>query len=149
MASLRTQTFEETCPNCGELANLTEKYGWCAECSRIFVVNSPVHGRGKSTAAQLIAARTLVSNEIEIYLERHADEIEALIAQGNSFTQALKSLKKSQAPTCLSCAAVVARGPRNMMFCRGCARYSRRYTYLYREKGFTKPEALAKVLSEL
>ena len=126
------------CPNCGNYADELDEYtGWCRTCSYV-----PTN-----------------RDTLEISFAANADAIEFYISTGRQFgkTRALsvwKALKLAQADRaiCVVCGNRIARASRSAIFCRKtpeCRRYSRRYVYLYREKGLTKVEALAIVLEEL
>jgi hypothetical protein len=122
----------ELCPSCGEFKReLNEVTGFCEGCTD--------DGRKSLT--------------VEAYLAANADEIEHYLLQGKSVAQAIDLLHgRNGRPICVSCGAVITRGRRTSIFCRknpDCRRYSRRYVYLYTERGMTKAEALAVVLAEL
>jgi len=121
------------CPNCGDFVDyLIVKTGWCRICSY---------------------AGSVLVNKLEQYLAANADEIEHYLLQGKSLNKAIDLVhSKNGRPHCLSCGRIMDRAPRNAVFCRAtkqCRKFSRRYVYLYREKGMTKHAALAKVLEDL
>jgi len=123
--------YNGVCTNCGELTQLNPETGWCFECSPVITVVS----------------RT------EISLAANANAVEHLINNGaaNNVWQALR-IATSDRPTCIVCGERIRRSQRHAIFCRQtkrCRRYSRRYVYLYREKGLSKVEALAVVFGEL
>jgi hypothetical protein len=121
---------EWLCPNCGTWTfELDSTTGWCDDCT------GPVK-------------RTL-----ELWLASNADHLEHYISRGYSIPRAVNRVGADVKPICVSCGGVIKRAPRrNVLFCRTtkkCRQFSRRYVYLYRERGFTKAEALAKILAEL
>lgn len=122
-------TNKYCCPNCGEFfSSLNEITGFCGKCTN------------------------QTKKKVELFLEKYADHIEHYIAQGCALPIAIKSVRTENQPRCLSCGVVIIRAPRNSVFCRSnkkCRHYSRKYVYLYREKGLSKAEALAQVSVEL
>jgi hypothetical protein len=124
---------EEVCPSCGKFAVLDEINGWCEECS-------------PATLAKAV-------NRLESYLAKNADEIEHYVAQGLQVYQAIDRLHAPRSrPTCIVCGESIKRASRSSIFCRrttACRKFARRYIYLYRDKGLSKAEALAKIFEEL
>lgn len=124
------------CTSCGNwFPALDEITGWCDQCSG--GINTPA----------ILALR------VERYLLANADEIEHYILQGHSLWKSIDLLHAHESrPKCIVCGEVIKRARREAIFCRNtseCRRYSRRYVYLYREKGMSKAQALAQVLSDL
>jgi len=132
---------EEVCPNCGRwiTGRLEEETGWCSDCSQGVITTQ--------------LAATNLFNKVEQYLTANADEIEHYLIQGHSLNASIDLLHHTNGrPKCLVCGSQIYRAKRSAIFCRStkeCRRYSRRYVYLYREKGLSKAEALATVLNEL
>jgi hypothetical protein len=123
----------EFCPNCGnEVNELDDETGFCAECTP-----NP---------------RELYSR-VEQYLAANAEELEFYIYHGKSLYQAIDLLHDgNHRPKCLCCGAVIKRAKRTAVFCRQnkeCRRYSRKYVYLYTERGLSKSQALAVIMEEL
>src|SRR5215831_15719234 len=120
------------CPNCGSYTDfLDDNTGWCAKCS----------------------SRTAVSStKIELAFTANADAVEFYVSTTNvSVWQAL-TLARQDRPRCIVCGRELHRAPRNAIFCRQtkeCRRYSRRYVYLYTDKGLDKTQALAQIMGEL
>jgi len=123
----------ELCPRCGKFTDaegLDDITGWCVECTP----------RPKNTTSSVSFA--LAAN--------HA-AVTHYVTQGQSVWMALESARADR-PKCLVCGDVIKRAKRNAIFCRQhkeCRRISRRYVYLYDEKGLTKVEALAVILNEI
>ena len=121
---------EFVCTNCGAFASeLHPNTGWCYTCSPIVTVT-----------------------KVEIALAANADAIEHFTSTSSVTIWEALRLAQSDRPTCVVCGERISRAPRNAIFCRRtqeCRRYSRRYVYLYRERGFTKVEALAQIFVEL
>lgn len=119
----------EWCPNCGEPTSRLNNYtGWCPSCS------------SSDPYAQL-----------EIYLENNADHIEHYMAKGNTVFQAVLLIRSDTRPSCLTCGDLLSHAPRHSIFCskrERCRKASNRYRYLYKQKGLSKSEALAKVSEE-
>lgn len=126
---------DELCPECGEfVVHLDRTTGWCITCTTLI-------NRNTRTA-------------VEEFLYAHADHIEYYILQGKSLNQAIDSLRAEIARfrTCACCGGVIKRGGPNSVFCRKnekCRQTSRKYVYLYQNKGLTKAQALAQVLEPL
>jgi hypothetical protein len=124
------------CPNCGEFyleSEVNDLTGWCYQCSPDSAVDSAFF-------------------KLELYLAQNADAIEHYMAQGRSLWQALDFLPQSRRPLCLVCGNEIKGAKGSAVFCRKnpeCRRYSRRYVYLYSERGRTKITALAQIMSEL
>src|SRR5215471_228629 len=123
------------CPSCGNFAVLNEVTGWCGSCSQ------------SSTGS------TSSSSKTEMALAANADAIEFYITNGTASTtwQALALARQDRA-VCIVCGEVMPHAPRTAVFCRRyaeCRRYSRRYVYLYTNKGLSKVEAFARILVEL
>jgi len=120
------------CPCCGGFiaGELNEETGWCDGCS------------------------TSVENQekrITKWLEVNADHIEYHLSRGLSYRQAVLAVNGDTRPTCGICGKPMARAKRSAVICRRtsqCKRASRRYIYLYTEKGYSKAEALALVLGD-
>lgn len=127
-------TSSELCPSCGKFADergLSEVTGWCYECT-------PPNNSSQRDSTELA-------------LHAHADAIEHFIGEGQTVWQALDSARMGR-PTCVVCGESITRAKRNSIFCRRtseCRRYSRKYVYLYRERGKSKAEALSMVLTEI
>jgi hypothetical protein len=113
------------CSNCGEFVRqLDYQTGWCDDCA------------GIKRAA---------------FLEANADHIEHYVLQGFPVTTAIKRVALEVKPVCAVCGKAMERAKRNAVICRRteqCRKISRRYVYLYSEKGLSKAEALATVLAE-
>lgn len=122
------------CPKCGHwVTKLKSTTGWCASCSS-----------GLDSYSY--------HDDIEQYLEIHADELEHYINLGYTFRQALQRVAISQRPICLCCGEVIYRAPKNSLFCsktEKCRQVSNRYKYLVKQKNVDKPYALHIVLQEL
>lgn len=136
MVSLPEQTsLLIVCPNCGDFADergMNEVTGWCYNCTPLTEVSTE-------------------RNSTERALHAHADAIEHFVSQGQTVWQALDSARMGR-PTCVVCGESIARAKRSAIFCRRtseCRRYSRKYVYLYRERGKSKAEALSLVLHEI
>jgi hypothetical protein len=129
----------EVCPNCGELVP-AEKFnhdvGWCNVCAPPEVVK---------TTEQAVQTHS--------YLLTHADEIEHYLLQGKSLNQAIDLLYSANGrPKCIVCGSTMSRAPKRAVICRKtgeCRRVSRRYIYLYRERGLSKAQALAEIFKSL
>jgi hypothetical protein len=83
---------------------------------------------------------------------KNADHVEYYTTQGCSLNRAILLVCDDVRPTCASCGEVIKGARRESVFCRQtyqCKRASRRYVYLYNQKGMSKSEALAQVISEL
>jgi predicted amidophosphoribosyltransferase len=123
------QTESYVCPNCGKFYEGETDSGFCEECV------------------------PKLRDTVEGYLRLNADHLEYYISRGLSVWQAIDAISLGPArPICIVCGNRIKRGKRNAIFCRkykSCRRYSRRYVYLYREKGMSKTDALAHILSEL
>ena len=123
--------LEYLCVNCGSWAKeLNPVTGFCFGCSPVYEV----------------------VNRVELQLAANADAVQHYMnSVTNSVWVALK-LAQSDRPICVVCGERIHRAPRTSVFCRKykeCRRYSRRYVYLYRERGMTKVEALAQIFVEL
>ena len=133
MRSPVTDTDKElesyVCPNCGKFYEGETDSGFCEVCV------------------------PKLRDTVELYLRVNADHLEYHISHGLSLYQAIDEIQAvSVRPVCVVCGNRIKRGKRNAIFCRqyrNCRRYSRKYVYLYREKGLSKTEALAQVLAEL
>jgi hypothetical protein len=127
--------MDEVCANCGEFTSrLNRQTGWCQNCST-----------GEANSLSLY-------HKVESFLAANADEIEHYLLQGHTLNQAIDLVHKNGRKKCLVCGEPILRGHRAAVFCRRtaeCRRYSRKYIYLYQEKGLSKPEALAQVMGEL
>ena len=128
--SLPEQT--SLCPSCGHYTDfLDEHTGWCSDCSSRTAVNS---------------------SKIELAFAANANAVEFYVSSINvSVWQAL-ALARQDRPRCIVCGREMRRAPRNAIFCRKtseCRRVSRRYVYLYTDKGLDKTQALAQIMSEL
>lgn len=116
----------EVCPNCGEFGDLIDETGWCIDCSGIQALR------------------------ISAWLQVNADHIEYHISRGLSFRKAVLRVNADTRPTCAVCGKPMLRAKRNAIICRRspeCRKVSRRYVYLYSEKGLTKAEALVRALN--
>lgn len=135
MSALPTNSLsdDELCPNCGKWVAELTILGWCSQCS-------PELPRD-------------ALQQVENFLAENADHLEYYTGQGLSTGEAIDALRSDVRPRCLCCGGVINRAPRrNVLLCRKtreCRRLSRRYVYLYREKGFTKIEALVQIFQEL
>jgi hypothetical protein len=143
--TLNTTTAVEVCPDCGDFVDYDEinpVTGFCFTCS--------------PSDEQL---RALSKVKLETSLAANADAIEYYMVYGRmngkvvagNVWKALK-LAQSDRPVCIVCGERITRSPRNSIFCRRnkeCRRYSRRYVYLYRERGMTKVQALAQIFIDL
>jgi hypothetical protein len=113
----------EVCSSCGGFVEkLDGKTGWCEKCS---------------------------SKQIKSFLLSNADHIEHYVLQGFSVQQALRRVALEVKPICAVCGKPMVRAKRTAIICRRtmrCRKVSRRYVYLYSEKGLTKAEALALAL---
>ena len=122
------------CPNCGEFylnSEISEETGWCFNCS--------------PQAAPIFF-------KLELYLKINADHIEHYMAQGRSLWQALDLMSQQSRPICLVCGDEIKHAKSSAVFCRrnkDCRHYSRKYVYLYSEKGWSKAAALALIMNEL
>lgn len=126
----------EWCLNCAnwvpELHPLT---GWCIRCT----VESPIN----STVGIYI--------QLERYLDKNADHLEHYMLQGKSIYQAVRLVATEVRPSCLTCGALIKRGPRNSIFCTKnelCRQVRDRYQYLHKRKGLQRGRALALVINE-
>ena len=132
MTSPDISPLPHLCPECGNYTDFLDEYtGWCSDCSSRITVNS---------------------TKIELAFAANANAVEFYVSSMNvSVWQAL-TLAQQDRPRCIVCGRELHRAPRNAIFCRKtaeCRRYSRRYVYLYRERGLDKTQALAQVMSEL
>lgn len=129
------ESNEELCPNCGQFYSYTEindETGWCYNCSPS--ADAPIHFK------------------LELYLRVNADHIEHYMAQGRSLWQALDLMSQHSRPVCLVCGNEIKHAKSTAIFCRrnkDCRHYSRKYVYLYSEKGWSKAAALALVMDEI
>lgn len=116
----------EVCPSCGEFVRkLDSQTGWCSDC-------------------------TGDAQEVSNFLSVNADHIEHYILQGFTLKQAIKRVYVERRPICAVCSKPMPRTKSTAVICRRtkeCRRVSRRYVYLYREKGLSKAEALAAALN--
>jgi hypothetical protein len=136
----------EYCPNCGkDVAYLNDFTGWCADCTESEYGSDPtIVGSSANTSSTA-------------YLEANADTLEHYITTGQASNvhQAIDILadpRNGHRPTCVVCGSVIKHAPRTSVFCRKnkeCRRMSRRYIYLYTEKGMTKAQAFATIMQEL
>ena len=120
------------CPNCGTESNyLDEVTGWCAVCS---------------------GGTSVASTKIELAFTANADAVEFYVSTTNASVWQALTLARQDRPRCIVCGEVLHRAPRTAIFCRKkkeCRRYSRRYVYLYTNKGLDKTQALAQIMNEL
>lgn len=127
----------EFCPCCGkDVEELIETTGWCLHCT---------------THVSIITGTDYVNSKLSLSMAANADSIEYYMKLNNSVWQAL-ALARQDRPVCVVCGERIKRASRTSIFCRvnpECRRYSRRYTYLYRDKNLSKSEALAQILTEL
>lgn|SRR5215472_228774 len=119
------------CPNCGNYTQSLDEYtGWCADCS-----SPPV-----------------TFTKIELALAFNAEAIEHYTSSMNVSVWKALRLARQDRPRCIVCGREIHRASRTAIFCRRtaeCRRYSRRYVYLYTDKGLDKTQALAQIMSEL
>lgn len=124
---------DELCPSCGKfVSSLREDTGFCANCSKPYKLS--------------------VYDKAEQFLANNADHIEHYLSTGISFSAAIEKLRADTKPRCACCGVLIKRAARTAVFCRDkpqCRKASRRYVYYYNERGMTKANALAKVLSDL
>ena len=133
--------LKEVCPKCGDFAIVDEVTGWCYDCSGL--VSNPSTGQTLSTN---------YGNKTEIAFAANADAIEYHLANGADTVWQALTLSRQDRAVCLVCGEVMPHAPRTAVFCRRykeCRRYSRRYVYLYTEKGMSKAQALAMIFNEL
>ena len=123
--------YEFLCVNCGDWTKeLNDQTGFCYSCSPVYEV----------------------VNRVELQLAANADAVQHYLANTTNSVWAALKLAQSDRPICVVCGERIPRAPRISVFCRKhkeCRRYSRRYVYLYTEKGMTKVEALAQIFVEL
>jgi hypothetical protein len=129
----------DLCPKCGNFTDsLDEVTGWCSCCASS---NGSAANKHVSTKIELAFAAN--ANAVEFYVSTSTERI--------SVWQAL-TLARQDRPRCLVCGNELHRASRSAIFCRKskeCRYYSRRYVYLYTNKGLDKTQALAQIMNEL
>ena len=138
MGSARTQQppyhrvlgSEYLCTSCGNWTDaIDDATGWCLDCSPI---------------AQ--------QSQLEGWLKKYADELEYYMVHGNTLYEAIDKIHIDNATHCIVCGGLITRGRKPRVFCRKtseCRKMSRRYVYLYTDRGMSKAEALARVTASL
>lgn len=142
-------TADEWCPSCGSPAfSLDEETGWCAKCTKVSSTTRCSSCGGYNEGTGWLCQHC----KLEHFLSSNADRIEHHMNMGLSLSATLQRVRDEVRPTCIVCQKQIHHAKRGAIFCRRneiCRRYSRRYVYLYTERGNTKAEALAAILSVL
>lgn len=129
----------EFCSSCGYFVDeLDETTGWCYNCARL--------DNNDRTGSVLSVSK------MELALRANADRVEFYISTANASVSQALLLAQQDGPTCIVCGNPMKHASRGALICRKnkeCRRISRRYTYLYRERGLTKIEAIAQIMGEL
>jgi len=144
--------IDEVCPSCGQITQLDEYTGWCADCSaELKLGNSVVH-----FCVRCNAAFTSVKSEFicpSCKTEDWANAVEHLMGTYSiSHTRAKQLVALGEQATCLCCGSIIPRGTKGRhLFCSKpkCKSASRRVKHLRLDKGMSKQEALKTVLEEL
>lgn len=165
----------EFCSSCGNFVDeLDELTGWCLEC-----VNAAPSSQGRTGGSKLTStddpnlqgspvpigqARYTITpdrsgtsdpietSKMEIALRANAERVEFYVSSANTSVWAALRLAQQDGPTCIVCGNPMPHASRGALICRKtkeCRRISRRYIYLYRERGLSKIEAIAKIMGEL
>lgn len=138
--------LEELCPSCGHFAILNDTTGFCADCSKPYLVEELCKcGRRRRQQGRCCYR--------EAWYDRNADRIEELISTGLTLGQAKERVISEDRAICVICLeSIPGRIRANTIFCTRrpeCRSATRRFRYLKEEKGMTEAQALTEVLEEL
>jgi predicted RNA-binding Zn-ribbon protein involved in translation (DUF1610 family) len=134
--AVMAQTEQEFCPDCGNFVDaLNETTGFCYDCTPL-----------SQQTPQPEASR------IERWLMKYADTIEFVMQKEQTTAKlAILEVHATYRATCIICNRQIRHGTHGRHFiCNStpaCKKARRRYKYLIYDKGFTKEEATAAILT--
>lgn len=149
MSSVLTAPEEEYCPNCGSWVvylNFNYEVGWCTDCTQdTFPQPRCIHC---GTVLENTHRTTCRTCRQELWLERHADELEYLVVcKGYTVAQAKVQIAKMIRPICQHCGKPIVGAKDGALFHRSkpkCHQAYGRYKKLLKQ-GLTPLDALARI----
>lgn len=133
------------CPSCGTWGLVVEELGWCASC---VLEHRPEHRICRRCGAMFPSSKNGYycgkCKELN-WLEKNADEVEALILSGTPFKQARDIVAQNNRPKCIVCSTEIRGGRPNALFCgktEQCIK-ARRFYQRLRSRGATSDLAVA------
>lgn len=141
--------LDEFCSNCGEWVyylNFNYESGWCTECTQDSVTHPTCVRCGCALAHR--HRSTCHTCRQELWLERHADELEFLmIVKGYSLVRAREVIAKMVRPICQCCGKPIVGAREGALFCKRNKQCHAMYLKFVRlrKSGLTASVALATI----